>query len=118
MPAIKSAAFAALLAILLVLALARIPGLAHYWRAKLATISKRYFHPAVHQLWRVRQRGIPLLLAYFGLAALVTYALWPFLWAAPAAGFQESLRTMADFPIDIGVRFNGQDYRSTALPAS
>jgi hypothetical protein len=143
-PAIKGAAIAALLAVLLVLALARIPGLAEHWRSKLATISKRYFHPAlipagivlglagalrviapaagalvaVHLLWRVRLRGIPLLLVYFGLAALVTYALWPFLWGGPAAGFQESLRTMADFPNDIGVRFNGQDYRSIALPAS
>jgi hypothetical protein len=143
-PRIKAAGALFLVVGVLLLVMALVPGLANSVRARLRLFLGRYTHPAVlpagvllglagalrviapaagvlvavYLLVRVGRRALPMLFLYFSLAALVTYASWPFLWGAPLAGLGETLKTMADFPKDVGIRFNGLDYRSIDLPAS
>lgn len=71
----------------------------------------------VYLLLRRRPDWFGTILVYFIAAGLVAFALWPFLWGDPVSSLATSLNEMANFPKDIGVLFNGQDLRSTNLPA-
>jgi hypothetical protein len=64
-----------------------------------------------------RRSWLPLLL-YAGIAALVTFACWPYLWPDPLGRFNEVVRHMADNPQLVPVLFDGRVYSSTDLPAA
>ena len=53
---------------------------------------------------------------YLVLAGLAFYLCWPYLWAAPVSRFLESLSTMADFPFNSPILFEGQLYDANRLP--
>ena len=53
---------------------------------------------SLYLLERVRSRAVFPLIAYWGLAAIVTYITWPYLWSAPVEKFVESFRWAAGFP--------------------
>ena len=67
---------------------------------------------------RLGRRAIPAIIAYFGVAMVVSYITWPFLWAAPISRYIESFFVMAEFPWDGKVLFNGVQYFSNELPRS
>jgi len=64
-----------------------------------------------------RQRSVLPLLFYVSLAALVTLACWPYVWAEPLTRFGEVVRHMADNPKLIPVLYAGQVFSSNALPS-
>jgi hypothetical protein len=53
---------------------------------------------SLYLLARVRSRAVIPLIVYWGLAAIVTYITWPYLWSAPVEKFVESFRWAAGFP--------------------
>jgi len=55
-------------------------------------------------------------LAYMGLAILITFVTWPYLWEHPAARFFDVLRFMSDNPTQLPVLFNGEVFRADAMP--
>jgi hypothetical protein len=61
-----------------------------------------------------RARGAALL--YSVLLPVLVVAFWPYLWAAPAERFWQSLRNMSHFRWDGEVLYQGQLIRTTALP--
>ena len=65
-------------------------------------------------------QGKPKRLLYFipyGIvAALTTYATWPYLWGAPIRRFLEVLRLMSHNPTSLRVLFLGRTYPAYALP--
>lgn len=72
---------------------------------------------AVEMLSRRGTKALWPLAVYAGVAMGVTYLAWPYLWGAPVKHFVDVFNEMRDFPMDIGVRFNGMDLRSIDLPA-
>ena len=64
---------------------------------------------------RLKGRSAGLLLVYWGMAAMVAYETWPYLWEAPLASFWDSLVLLADFNIH-DVLYRGVVYPSDALP--
>jgi len=67
-------------------------------------------------LLQSRRRYWAALLPYTLIAAVVTYATWPFLWDNPLARLIEVARYMANNPHILPVLFNGQVYFSDQLP--
>ena len=58
-------------------------------------------------------------IAYFLIAGVVTYLVWPHLWGAPIQRYLEGLGVISDFPdYPQRVVFNGQLYGDTDLPRS
>ena len=53
---------------------------------------------------------------YLILAAITAFLCWPYLWAAPASRFIESLTTMADFPFNSTILFAGEPFKADQLP--
>jgi hypothetical protein len=52
---------------------------------------------AVYFLVKAGRRAIPTLLTYLGVAALVTYVFWPYLWQAPVSHYFDSMTLAADY---------------------
>ena len=73
---------------------------------------------AVYALAKSGRRSLPVLLAYFTIGGLVTYALWPGLWASPLQGYLRALGEASDFPWEGKVMFAGLDYPVSELPRS
>jgi hypothetical protein len=71
---------------------------------------------AVYFLFKAGLKSIPILVAYFLIAAFVSIIAWPNLWGAPIHRFIESIRMMANFPWEGTVLFNGIEYPSDQLP--
>src|ERR1051325_7678790 len=68
---------------------------------------------------KVRSRAWTIGIAYFVIAAIVTYIAWPHLWGAPIQRYLESLGIAADFHYYSGrVLFGGHFYGITSLPRS
>lgn len=61
-------------------------------------------------------RSIIVLLPYAIGASLITYLLWPFLWADPLGNFLDSIHVMSSFPWNGRVLFEGDLYRPEKLP--
>jgi hypothetical protein len=64
------------------------------------------------------RKALPVLLAYFAIAGLVTIAVWPGLWAAPVQGYLSAIGEASDFPWEGKVMFAGVDYPVGELPRS
>jgi 4-amino-4-deoxy-L-arabinose transferase-like glycosyltransferase len=73
---------------------------------------------AAYLFWRAGLKSIPILILYFGIAAVVSFSTWPNLWGSPIHRFIESIRMMANFPWEGTVLFNGIEYPSDQLPRS
>lgn len=71
---------------------------------------------AVEMLARRRTKALWPLAVYAGVTIVVTYLAWPYLWGEPLQHFVDVFNEMRNFPMDIGVRFNGMDLRSVDLP--
>jgi hypothetical protein len=70
-------------------------------------------------LAKVRSRAWATAIAYFAVAALVTYIAWPRLWGAPVQRYLEGLDVISSFSEFPGrVLFNGELHSSRDLPAS
>jgi 4-amino-4-deoxy-L-arabinose transferase-like glycosyltransferase len=68
---------------------------------------------------KVRSKAWTTGIAYFVIAALVTYIAWPHLWGAPIQRYLESLGIAANFHYYSGrVLFSGHFYGITSLPHS
>jgi hypothetical protein len=72
---------------------------------------------SLYLLYRGRARSILPLLFYWTIAALVTYATWPYLWSDPIQNITKSFTAIQGFGTQ-GVRFLGQEYLAAALPWS
>ncbi|MGE5464017.1 MAG: hypothetical protein ACM3PS_11720, partial [Syntrophothermus sp.] len=53
---------------------------------------------------------------YGGLALLVMFGTWPYLWESPLARFIDVFRFMSDNPTSLSVLFDGNVYRAGELP--
>lgn len=60
-------------------------------------------------------KNLILLVPYWGLGYLATYALWPALWVNPIGHIVETLHVMVQFPVH-DVRYLGDIYSSNNLP--
>jgi len=69
-------------------------------------------------LGRAGRRALPVLVAYFAIAILVTYATWPRLWGAPLSGYLQAVDSASDFPWEGKVTFAGGDYLVSDVPRS
>jgi hypothetical protein len=69
-------------------------------------------------LLKCKWKAVPVLLGYFGIAMLVTYLTWPYLWGAPIQNLLRSLMVASDFPWGGKVLFAGVEYSATTLPRS
>ena len=70
----------------------------------------------VYFLLQPGKRSWWVLLPYTLVAALTSYASWPYLWGAPLARFAQVFQHMASNPKILSVLFAGQVFRSNALP--
>lgn len=70
----------------------------------------------LHALSRPSRGLAALLLLYGAVAAGVTYATWPYLWAAPVQGFLHVLTEMASVPETLDVLYAGRIVSSEVLP--
>lgn len=77
----------------------------------LALLALRVWH-GDYRAERARSAG----LLYGGLLATLVVAFWPYLWAAPAERFWQSLTNMSRFRWDGEVLYQGQLVQATALP--
>lgn len=76
-----------------------------YWAAIVLglTISIRVLGPyagilvGLFAIWKTGKRSLFFLLPYFGLALLISYLTWPFLWRDPIGRFCESIQVMSRF---------------------
>lgn len=73
---------------------------------------------AIYLISQWRRHSVAAIISYFSVGALVTYLLWPYLWAAPFARYLESLSLMTSFPWEGKILFDGALYRSVDLPSS
>jgi hypothetical protein len=64
------------------------------------------------------RKALPILLAYFALAAIVTYLTWPALWSNPIQSYLGSITLASDFPWEGKVMFGGVDYPVDDVPRS
>jgi hypothetical protein len=64
------------------------------------------------------RQAIPALVTYAAIAIFVMYLTWPYLWPDPIGHLFGSLRTMAAYPWQGLVLYNGVEYASAALPYS
>ncbi len=69
-------------------------------------------------LLKRKQKALPVLVAYFAVAAVTTYLTWPALWSAPIKSYLGSISQASDFPWEGKVLFNGIDYGVEDLPRS
>jgi 4-amino-4-deoxy-L-arabinose transferase-like glycosyltransferase len=69
----------------------------------------------LYMLYRGRSKASILMLAYWVIAALVTYATWPYLWPDPIGRFAGSVFHAANFPF-LRTLFRGTLVRSDQLP--
>jgi hypothetical protein len=68
---------------------------------------------------KVRSRAWTTAIAYFLVAGIVTYLVWPHLWGAPIQRYLEGLGMISNFPHYPGrVLFNGRLYNAVDLPRS
>ena len=68
---------------------------------------------------KVRSKGWPIAIAYFLVAGIVTYLVWPRLWGAPVWRYLEGLGVISNFPHFPGrVLFDGEFYGPGELPRS
>lgn len=67
---------------------------------------------------KVRAKAWAIAIAYFLIAAIVTYLMWPHLWPSPIQRYLEALGVISDFPWPGRVLFNGNLYYATDLPRS
>ena len=73
----------------------------------------------LYLLVKVRSRAWTTATAYFLVAGIMTYLVWPRLWGAPIQRYLEDLGIISDFPYYPAlVLFNGQLYGDTELPRS
>jgi hypothetical protein len=63
-------------------------------------------------------KAVPVLLGYSGIAMLVTYLTWPYLWGAPIQNLLRSIEIASDFPWGGKVLFAGIEYTPASLPRS
>src|SRR5512144_1916284 len=66
----------------------------------------------------LRQKSLPVILAYLMCATVVMFLTWPYLWTNPIDHWMDSLVLMVNFPWPGHVLFNGQFYPSENLPFS
>ena len=59
---------------------------------------------------------VKLITVYAGVAVLVAFVTWPYLWTNPLQKFVEVFGFMSDNPTQLQVLFNGQLYRADELP--
>ncbi len=71
---------------------------------------------ALYALYRYRTKAVPLLIPYFLIAILASYATWPFLWGDPLVHFFESALLMSRFPFVTEVLFRGAVISGADLP--
>jgi hypothetical protein len=69
-------------------------------------------------LARSGRKALPVLVAYFAIAMLVTYATWPRLWGEPVRGYLKAVDTALDYPWEGKVTFAGYDYNVDEVPRS
>ncbi len=69
----------------------------------------------LYWIYRLRAKAGWPLVAYAGLAAIVTYATWPFLWDAPLKRLWESIALHAEFAIQPTL-YRGEWFFSNSLP--
>jgi hypothetical protein len=62
------------------------------------------------------RKALPILLAYFIIAILVTYLTWPALWTNPIQSYLGSITLATDFPWEGKVMFGGIDYPVDEVP--
>lgn len=67
-------------------------------------------------LLRAGRRPLGAMLVYAGIAILVMFLTWPYLWVDPFGNFWQVVRHMSSNPLTVLVLFGGQEYASTALP--
>lgn len=72
---------------------------------------------SLYMLYRGRIRAIPILALYWGVAAAVTYATWPYLWPDPIQNMINSFTVIPEFG-DHSVLFHGANITSATLPWS
>lgn len=70
---------------------------------------------SLYFLVRSRYRAIIPLAIYWGIAIIITYATWPYLWGSPYDHFVESVNTSASF-IQRNTLFQGEIIESTSMP--
>ena len=70
----------------------------------------------IYFLARLKFKAWKFLILYGGLAILIMFITWPFLWENPGAHFFNVFRLMSDNPTNLSVLFNGQAYRAGELP--
>ena len=63
-----------------------------------------------------RNKFIKAFLMYTGMAILVTFLTWPYLWESPVKRFLDVLRFMSDNPTQLAVLFNGEVFRADDMP--
>jgi hypothetical protein len=71
---------------------------------------------AGYALARHGRTSVRPVVAYFALAGVVTFLLWPQLWGSPGEWLQSSVERSLRFPEDHEVLFRGAMYDSSALP--
>jgi hypothetical protein len=68
---------------------------------------------------KIRSRAWTMAIAYFLVAGIVTYLVWPRLWDAPILRYLEGLGIILNFPHHTNrILFNGRLYGDTELPRS
>ncbi len=73
---------------------------------------------SLYFILKSKWKAIPALLGYAGIAMLVTYLTWPYLWRAPIQNLIRSLMVASDFPWGGKVLFAGIEYAPPTLPRS
>ena len=71
---------------------------------------------AGYSLVRFRRKALPALVAYFLVAAVVTYATWPALWGDPVRNYLQSFSQASNYDWEGKVMFQGVDYGVGDLP--
>lgn len=69
---------------------------------------------SVYFLWKLRWKAMIPLLFYWGVALLVTYTTWPYLWGSFFARFFESIKIVGSFTNE--TLFQGKPYLSGDTP--
>ncbi|HMD90314.1 MAG TPA: hypothetical protein VKF38_14215 [Anaerolineaceae bacterium] len=86
------------------------------------TMSIRVLGPAaaglvfLYAILKSGKKSIKYLVIYSGVAIIIMYIFWPYLWLDPINRFIQAFRVMADFSWGGSVRFNGKDILPTKLP--
>lgn len=70
----------------------------------------------IYLLARHGRRSLRIIFAYGLIAILVSYATWPYIWAAPIANFINVLKHMSNNPTPVEVLFNSVLINSVTLP--